>query len=94
MCAVPSEGVSDADHIDTICLILFDDWCAMRSIIPLIYLMQCWPLLDKKHGRISLLSTTLAELLKYHADALTPEQTRLLGELIYRAGNLLMHTAP
>ncbi|CAE6871937.1 hypothetical protein R70211_01312 [Paraburkholderia domus] len=94
MCTDLSGTASDADHVEAICLILFDDWCATRSVIPLVYLMQCWPLLDYEDGRLRRLTATLAELLQHHADALVPDHISLVCELVERVKRMLGHLAP
>lgn len=90
MCSDFSDTASDADHVEAICLTLFDDWCAMRSVVPLLYLMQCWPLLDHEGERFRRLTVTLADLLQHHPDSLDPEHVSLVNELVDRVNRMPM----
>ncbi|TDY21950.1 hypothetical protein B0G81_2190 [Paraburkholderia sp. BL6665CI2N2] len=69
-------------EIDDLCMVLFDRWCERRSILPLAYLMHSWPMPTKAFQVIQRLSGTLKELELFHADTLTAEERRLLGDLV------------
>ncbi|AXE95103.1 hypothetical protein ACTJLC_15665 [Paraburkholderia sp. 22099] len=65
-----------ADHDDAVaqvnsaCLRLFDTWCESRSVIPLGYLLHCWPLPDNQPASLRRLADGLRELSRAHPGAL------------------------
>jgi hypothetical protein len=54
-----SERENAVEHIHTICLRLFDSWCENRNVIPLAYLMHCWPLINSGPISIRRLADTM-----------------------------------
>jgi hypothetical protein len=76
-----SERENAVEHINTICMHLFDSWCEHRSVTPLVYLLHCWPLMDSHPTTIRRLGDTLSELRKTHLEALDAETVQDLFEL-------------
>ena len=69
------------EHIHTICLRLFDSWCENRNVIPLAYLMHCWPLINSGPISIRRLADTMWELRKFHAETLDVDESGVLCDL-------------
>jgi hypothetical protein len=76
-----SERENAVEHINTICMHLFDSWCEHRSVTPLVYLLHCWPLMDSHPTTIRRLGDTLSELRKTHLETLDAETVQDLFEL-------------
>jgi hypothetical protein len=76
-----SERENAVEHINSICMRLFDIWCEHRSVIPLVCLMHCWPLTDSHPTSIRRLGDTLSALRKTHFEAIGTEAMQALCEL-------------
>ncbi|QCP54130.1 hypothetical protein FAZ95_34675 [Trinickia violacea] len=87
----PSEREQAVEHINGICLRLFDSWCETRSVTPLVYLMHCWPLLDSGTTSIKRLVETLTELKKFHPETLDHGLSPCFAELVDRANEVLVY---
>lgn len=91
MTLYPSEREQALEHINGICLRLFDSWCESRSVTPLVYLMHCWPLLDSDSASIKRLVETLSELKKFHPETLDQGLAPALAELVDQANEVLVY---
>ncbi|MEX3846331.1 hypothetical protein [Paraburkholderia sp. BR10882] len=67
--------------VNSICMRLFDTWCESRNLMPLAYLMHCWPLPDSRAGTIRRLQESMKDLRRNHADKLDLYALSALGEL-------------
>lgn len=67
--------------LDTACERLFDIWCESRSVIPLSYLMHCWPLPDWGSASVKRLADGLRELRMSNPDALAGRTRPIVAEL-------------
>lgn len=85
-----SERENAVEHINSICMCLFDTWCEQRRAQPLGYLLHCWPLMDSQPASIRRLRDTLSELRKMHVETISPEEVRALIELADRADEILL----
>ncbi|ASW01444.1 hypothetical protein [Paraburkholderia aromaticivorans] len=61
-----SERENSIEHINAMCLRLFDQWCESRSIAPLTYLLRGWPILDSEPDTLRRLNTALREFRRQH----------------------------
>ncbi|KVH80527.1 hypothetical protein WJ41_29690 [Burkholderia ubonensis] len=82
-----------AESVNGICLRLFDTWCETRAVVPLAYLMHCWPLLDNHESSVRRLAETLQELEKFHPHALSDDEIQLLRQLGTLASDMIRHPA-
>jgi hypothetical protein len=67
-------------------------WCEARSVLPLTYLMHCWPMCDSGPATLRRLGETMQELRRHHADQLDAygfqtlcQMADLIEDLIGRA---------
>lgn len=86
-----SERENAVEHVHTICLRLFDTWCENRSVIPLVYLMHCWPLINSGPIPIRRLADTMWELRKFHAETLDSNVSGVLCDLADCIDEILGH---
>lgn len=77
-----------AAEIASLCIVLFDRWCEKRSVVPLAYLMHTWPIVKPTPPLIRRLSSTLRELVIFHADALDAEDHQMVRDVIEMANRL------
>jgi hypothetical protein len=91
MTLLPSEREQAVEHINGICLRLFDSWCETRSVTPLVYLMHCWPLLDSGTTSLMRLVETLTELKTYHPETLDQGLSPWLAELVECTNEVLVY---
>ncbi|KVW47312.1 hypothetical protein [Burkholderia ubonensis] len=82
-----------AESVNGICLRLFDTWCETRAVVPLAYLMHCWPLLDNRESSVRRLAETLQELEKFHPQVLSEDEIQLLRQLGASASDMICHLA-
>ena len=83
------EGLARVQHVNTICMRLFDTWCESRNVTPLAYLMHCWPLSDGRAGTIRRLQESMKDLRRNHADKLDLYALSALGELARSLDDLI-----
>jgi hypothetical protein len=76
-----SERENSIQHIDALCMRLFDTWCDTRSVKPLAHLLKVWPLRNSEPATIRGLNDVLRNLRNQHPNALTVEMTDILLEL-------------
>ncbi|CAE6730783.1 hypothetical protein [Paraburkholderia haematera] len=69
------------ERLNTACQRLFETWCESRSVIPLGYLLHCWPLPDKGHASVKRLADGLRELGRTDPGALSGRIWPILCEL-------------
>jgi hypothetical protein len=79
------------ESLNTACERLFDIWCESRSVIPLSYLLHCWPLPDWGHASVKKLSDGLRELRISNPDALGGRVRPILGELTSCIDEILLY---
>ncbi|PRX28171.1 hypothetical protein B0G75_112114 [Paraburkholderia sp. BL18I3N2] len=61
-----SERENSIEHVNAMCLRLFDRWCESRSVVPLTYLLRGWPMMDGDPETLRRLGTALRELRRQH----------------------------
>jgi hypothetical protein len=61
-----SERENSVEHINAICLHLFDRWCASRSVVPLTHLLRGWPLTNSDPEALRRLGNALRDLRRQH----------------------------
>ncbi|MFL9890117.1 hypothetical protein P0D71_00140 [Paraburkholderia sp. RL17-383-BIF-A] len=61
-----SERENSIEHINAMCLCLFDRWCETRSVAPLTYLLQGWPMMNSEPDALRRLGNALRELRRQH----------------------------
>ncbi|MBC8752189.1 hypothetical protein F6X42_38890 [Paraburkholderia sp. WC7.3b] len=61
-----SEREDSIEHINAMCLHLFNLWCETRSVVPLTYLLGAWPLTNSDPETLRRLGTALRNLRRHH----------------------------
>ncbi|RKE40077.1 hypothetical protein B0G76_6538 [Paraburkholderia sp. BL23I1N1] len=61
-----SERENSIEHINAMCLHLFDLWCESRSVAPLAQLLKAWPLTNSDPEALRRLANALRELRRHH----------------------------
>ncbi len=61
-----SERENAVEHINAMCMHLFDLWCESRSVVPLTYLLKGWPLTNSDPEAIRRLGNALRDLRRHH----------------------------
>jgi hypothetical protein len=79
------------EFLNTACERLFDIWCESRSVIPLSYLLHCWPLPDWGYASVKRLSDGLRELRMSNPEALGGRIRPILGELTSCIDEILLY---
>ncbi|CAM2193565.1 hypothetical protein PXJ20_10390 [Paraburkholderia sp. A1RI_3L] len=82
MSSLLSEREAVQARVERACMCLFDTWCETRSVVPLTYLLHCWPLADGSARAIRRMRDTLRELQSSHPDALDASAALTLATLI------------
>jgi hypothetical protein len=82
MSSLLSEREAVQARVERACMCLFDTWCETRSVVPLTYLLHCWPLADGSARAIRRMRDTLRELQSSHPDALGASAALTLATLI------------
>jgi hypothetical protein len=77
------------EQINGICTRLFEQWCEIRGVTPLAYLMHCWPMIEVTPIALRRVSETMQDLRRYHADQLDADCYLALCELGDLIDNLL-----
>ena len=93
MSQIPSQHTAVVERINSICHRLFEMWCENKCLVPLCYLMHCWPLLDICEASIRRLADTLEELEKFHPETLGEGEIQLLRRLGSQAGGIAFRPA-
>ncbi|MGF6606227.1 hypothetical protein OKW45_001127 [Paraburkholderia sp. WSM4175] len=61
-----SQREDSIEHINAMCLHLFNLWCETRSVVPLTYLLRAWPLMNSDPETLRRLGTALRDLRRQH----------------------------
>lgn len=69
-------------QVDRVCLRLFEHWCSDRKLVPLVYLLHCWPLAECKTVQLKRIADAMAELICLHEELIDPETLFILRTLI------------
>jgi hypothetical protein len=69
-------------EIDSVCMLLFDDWCERRAVLLLTYLMHAWPFVSPSRQAAEHLILTLQDILRYHDDSLTARDHELIARVV------------
>lgn len=70
------------EEIDQLCLLLFDAWCERKSIIPLAYLMNAWPISSSAPLAATRLSNALQQLERLHCESLTQRDQQVVRRVL------------
>ena len=62
---------------------LIDVWCERRCLKPLTYLLASYPFCEELREKGEMLLESLHEIKVFCSHELTPEERKLLGELIH-----------
>ncbi|MGP8431881.1 hypothetical protein ACT2FY_00630 [Paraburkholderia fungorum] len=89
MSKIIAQHTDEVERINSICLSLFDMWCENRSLVPLCYLMHCWPLSRVDLAAVRQLGETMHEL-KVSCEELDGVSTEFLGDLIDCVNRLML----
>ncbi|NPT62256.1 hypothetical protein [Paraburkholderia elongata] len=76
------QATATFDEIESLCIHLFDIWCERRSVVPLTYLMQSWPMPTLSSLVVTRLVGGFQDLLRFHAASLAADETELLESVI------------
>ncbi|MFM0207105.1 hypothetical protein PQQ96_06815 [Paraburkholderia sediminicola] len=60
-----SERENAVEHINAVCMHLFDLWCESRSVVPLACLLKGWPLTNSDPDAIRCLGNALRDLRRH-----------------------------
>jgi hypothetical protein len=82
------QATATFDEIESLCIHLFDIWCERRSVVPLTYLMQSWPMPTLSSLVVTRLVGGFQDLLRFHAASLAAGETELLTTVIALADEL------
>ena len=69
-------------EIDSVCMLLFDDWRERRAVLLLTYLMRAWPFVSPSRQAAEHLILTLQDILRYHDDSLTDGDRELIARAV------------
>lgn len=69
--------------VDRLCLHLFERWCEDKKIVPLAYLLHCWPLTRSDSVSLKRLADAMLDLGHFHAGLLDTEDSVVLNALIF-----------
>jgi hypothetical protein len=87
----PADHEEAVEQVNSVCLRLFDMWCESRSVIPLGYLMHCWPLRDSGPASVRRLADALRELSRAHPGALGGNTWPIFCELASCIDEVLLY---
>lgn len=68
--------------IDDLCIQLFDLFCERRRVIPLAFLMRCWPIAGDALYRVSRLADTMDELITSCGDQLSGDEYGVILDVL------------
>lgn len=77
-----------AHEVEHMCGALFERWCDRRSVIPLAYLMQNWPIVTPTPLGFRRLSSAMRQLADSGLDSLDGDDRRMLCAVAALAGYL------
>jgi len=89
MSQIPSQHTAVVERINSICHRLFEMWCENKCLVPLCYLMHCWPLSRVDLAAVRQLGETMHEL-KVSCDELDGVSTESLRDLIDSVNRLML----
>jgi hypothetical protein len=70
------------ERIDKLCGRLFDLWCEERKLVPLAYLLHCWPLTGHDAGAIKRLADAMSDLSRFQPGKLSTRESIVVSEVI------------
>jgi len=91
MSAYSADHQDAVELVDDACQRLFDMWCESRSVIPLGYLLHCWPLPDKRRASVQRLADGMRELSRADPDALGGRIWPVICDLVLHIDELLLY---
>ncbi|MGF6779808.1 hypothetical protein P3T21_005037 [Paraburkholderia sp. GAS334] len=91
MTAHPAQYEDTVEQINSACRRLFDTWCESRSVIPLGYLLHCWPLPNGGPASVRRLADGLRELSRAHPGALGGSTWPIFCELTLCIDEILLY---
>jgi hypothetical protein len=68
--------------IDELCNRLFDSFCERKSVMPLAYLMQAWPLIESNSRQLDTLLHCLDDLGRWHTAELLATERTLIRQIV------------
>lgn len=73
---------SSDGRIEDLCIQLFDLFCERRRVIPLTFLMRCWPIAGDALYRVSRLADTMNELITSCGDQLSGDECGVIQDVL------------
>lgn len=73
------------ERIDTLCGQLFELWCEERKLVPLAYLLHCWPLTGHDAVAIKRLADAMTDLARFQPGKLSAHESIMVREVIGNA---------
>ena len=70
------------ERIDELCIRLFELWCEERKLVPLAYLLHCWPLTGHDAGAIKRLADAMSDLSRFQPGKLSTRESIVVREVI------------
>ena len=70
------------ERIDELCVRLFELWCEERKLVPLAYLLHCWPLTGHDAGAIKRLADAMSDLSRFQPGKLSTRESIVVSEVI------------
>ena len=89
---LPSEKT--VERIDELCVRLFELWCEERKLVPLAYLLHCWPLTGHDTVVVKRLADAMSDLCQFQAAKLSARESTLVREIIGNAREIIGEPLP
>jgi hypothetical protein len=70
------------ERIDKLCGRLFELWCEERKLVPLAYLLHCWPLTGHDAAAIKRLADAMSDLSRFQPGKLSARESIMVREVI------------
>lgn len=82
------------ERIDELCIRLFELWCEERKLVPLAYLLHCWPLTGHDAVAVKRLADAMSDLCQFQTPKLGTRESMLAREIIGYAREIIGEPLP
>ena len=82
------------ERIDELCIRLFELWCEERKLVPLAYLLHCWPLTGHDTVAVKRLADAMSDLCQFQTAKLSTRESTLIREIIGNAREIIGESLP
>ncbi len=82
------------ERIDKLCGRLFELWCEERKLVPLAYLLHCWPLTGHDAAAIKRLADAMSDLSRFQPGKLSARESIMVREVIGSAREVVGAPSP